>query len=187
MSIRRYTASADTTITNAFEANLQLRGTGSNMGASDILEAFSIYGQQDSASSELSRILIKFPIDQIQTDRSASTIPASGNVDFYLRLFNAKHSQTLPKDYKKVRYGEILVDREQIKGIADEYAKQLESNTLEILERLDGLVVGITNYFVGAQSERGAAMSNAIESNRALSQSLAGAQTGNQKKKEGNE
>ena len=119
------------------------------------------------------------PITEAQEDKEAKT------------QFTIKSSlvvkRTLPKDYKKVRYGEILVDREQIKGIADEYAKQLESNTLEILERLDGLVVGITNYFVGDQSERGAAMSNAIESNRALSQSLAGAQTGNQKKKEGNE
>ena len=45
MSIKRYTANADNTITNAFEANLQTRGTGSNMGESDILETFTIYGQ----------------------------------------------------------------------------------------------------------------------------------------------
>ena len=50
MAILRYTASADTTITNAFEANLRTRGTGSNMGYADSLEIFSIYGQ-DSGST----------------------------------------------------------------------------------------------------------------------------------------
>ena len=102
MAIKKYFATLDNTITNAYKTDMNTRGSGSNMGASDILEVFSIYGHQDSASSELSRGLIKFPIDQIQTDRSASTIPASGNVDFYLRLFNAKHSMTLPKDYNMV-------------------------------------------------------------------------------------
>ena len=45
MAIKRYFASQDNTITNAFKANLRTRGTGSNMGASDILEAFVIHGQ----------------------------------------------------------------------------------------------------------------------------------------------
>ena len=65
MAIKRYTASADNTITNAFQSNLTTRGTGSNMGASDILEVFSIYGQTSSSngySTEESRILINFPI-----------------------------------------------------------------------------------------------------------------------------
>ena len=64
MAIKRYTADADTTITNAYKANLTTRGTGSNMGLSDVLTAFSIYGQAsgstDGYSQELSRILIKF-------------------------------------------------------------------------------------------------------------------------------
>jgi len=87
MTIKRYTANADTTITNAFEANLTTRGTGSNMGLSDILEVFSIYGQTISGSNatntaELSRI-----------------IPVSGSVSFFLRMFNAKHSFTVPRSY----------------------------------------------------------------------------------------
>ena len=44
MAIKRYYATADTTITNAFKADLSTRGTGSNMGASDILEVFTLYG-----------------------------------------------------------------------------------------------------------------------------------------------
>tara|TARA_R110000796_G_scaffold251633_1_gene383539 strand:+ start:200 stop:2167 length:1968 start_codon:yes stop_codon:yes gene_type:complete len=102
MAIKRYHANADNTITNAFKADLSTRGTGSNMGAADVLEVFSIYGQASGStarlSSELTRTLIKFPIDQIQTDRSASTIPLSGNVSFYLKMYNAPHTQTVPKD-----------------------------------------------------------------------------------------
>ncbi len=61
MAIVRYTASADNTITNAFKEDLATRGTGSNMGTSDTLEVFSIYGQESSGSAELSRAIIKFP------------------------------------------------------------------------------------------------------------------------------
>jgi hypothetical protein len=99
MAIKRYTANADNTITNAFEANLQTRGTGSNMGQSDILETFSIYGQASTSSVEQSRILINFPVSEIYNDREAGVIPASGSVSFYLRVHNAPHGQTLPKDY----------------------------------------------------------------------------------------
>ena len=107
MAIKRYIADADNTITNAFNASLNgsFRATGSNMGESDILEAFSIYGQASGStgqSSELSRILIKFPVDTIITDRDASTIPASGSVSFFLRMYNAKHSETLPRNYTLV-------------------------------------------------------------------------------------
>ena len=42
MAIKRFTASADNTITNAFKSDLATRATGSNMGKSDILEVFSI-------------------------------------------------------------------------------------------------------------------------------------------------
>ena len=98
MAILRYTASADTTITNAYKANLTTRGTGSNMGLADSLEVFSIYGQESSGSSELSRILINFPVTTMISNRTAGTIPASGSVEWWLRMFNVKHSQTLPKD-----------------------------------------------------------------------------------------
>lgn len=99
MAIKRYLASKDNTITNAFKIDLSTRGTGSNMGASDILETFSIYGQQTTSSAELSRILIQFPVDKVSSDRDDSNIPASGSVKFYLRMFNARHSEQLPKDF----------------------------------------------------------------------------------------
>ena len=95
----RYTASADNTIVNAYQLNLKTRGTGANAGQADVLETFSIYGRITTSSQELSRILIKFPVDNIITDRTAGTIPASGNVNFYLKMFNAPHSKTVPRDY----------------------------------------------------------------------------------------
>ena len=88
--IKRFYATKDNTITNAFEENLVTRGTGSNMGASDILEIFSIYGQQSSASVELSRALIEFSPD-------FTDIPS--NAKWYLKMFNAPHSQTVPSNF----------------------------------------------------------------------------------------
>ena len=45
MAIKRYTANSDTTITNAYKANLISTGVSGNMGASDVLEVFKIFGQ----------------------------------------------------------------------------------------------------------------------------------------------
>jgi hypothetical protein len=105
MAIKRYYATKDNTITNAFKSNLSTRGVSGNMGQSDILEVFSIYAQvsaSDGYSSELSRILIQFDTDAINTDRTAGTIPASGNVNFFLTMYDAEHTQTTPKDYTLV-------------------------------------------------------------------------------------
>ena len=99
MTIKRYFATADNTITNAFKENLVTRGTGSNMGLADILEVFSIYGQATSASAEASRVLIQFDTNQVSTDRTAGVIPASGSVSFYLNMFNTPHAETLPVDF----------------------------------------------------------------------------------------
>ena len=100
MAIKRYVATTDTTISNAYKTNLSASATGSNMGASDVLEVFSIYAQANTSSVEKSRALLKFPISTVLTDRNAGTIPQSGSVKFYLRLFNTPHGQTLPRDYK---------------------------------------------------------------------------------------
>lgn len=102
MAIKRYTANADNTITNAFDASLSTRGTGSNMGASDILEVFTIYGQTSGASGytrEESRILINFPVSTITSDRSSGYVPASGSVKFYLKMYNAEHTSTTPTEF----------------------------------------------------------------------------------------
>ena len=108
MALKRYKADADTTIVNAYQSDMQTRATGANTGEADVLETFSIYARQTagtsttSGSSELSRILIKFPISDISTDRTNSVIPASGSVSFYLRMYNAQHSKTVPRDFKLI-------------------------------------------------------------------------------------
>ena len=102
MALKRYTASADTTIANAYRPDLSTRATGANMGASDVLDVFSIYGRYSTSSAELSRALVQFPITDISADRTSDLIPASGSVNFYLRMFNASHTKTVPKDAKYV-------------------------------------------------------------------------------------
>ena len=107
MAVKRYAASQDNTVTNAYKSSLldTQRATGSNMGAADVLEVFSVYGQGSGSSglsSELSRILIQFPVDSVSSDRAAGTVPASGSVSFYLKLYNARHAFTQPKNFNLV-------------------------------------------------------------------------------------
>ena len=108
MGIKRYIATKDNTITNAFQVDLITRGTGSNIGAADVLEAFYIHGQgstgtgAENQTSEKSRILIQFDIGKLNEDRTNGLIPISGNVAWYLNMYNAPHTFTLPKDYKMV-------------------------------------------------------------------------------------
>ena len=101
MGIKKFTAITDTTITNAYKSSLSdaQRATGSNMGASDVLEVFSIYSQASASSGELSRALLKFPVNDISEARSAKKITSSGSVNFYLRMFNAEHAFTTPSSY----------------------------------------------------------------------------------------
>jgi len=99
MAIKRYFSISDTTLTNAYQSDLKTRGTGSNMGAADILETFTIYAQANRSSSEFSRILVQFPINQIISDRNISKIPSSGSVNFFFKLYNAPHSDTLPTQF----------------------------------------------------------------------------------------
>ena len=67
------------------------------MGSSDILEIFGIFGQASSSSLEQSRILVQFPVNKILEDRNSGKLPASGSINFNLKLFNAEHNQTVPE------------------------------------------------------------------------------------------
>tara|TARA_Y100001938_G_scaffold137315_1_gene201292 strand:- start:2314 stop:6180 length:3867 start_codon:yes stop_codon:yes gene_type:complete len=124
MAITRYTASADNTITNAFDSTIQIRGTGSNMGAADVIEVFSLYAQDSSSvgfSNELSRGLIKFDVASIIADRNNKKIPASGEMKFFLNIYNCPHSKTLPKEYKYT-IAKVTADWEEGYGLdMDEY------------------------------------------------------------------
>ena len=102
MGIKRYYLQKDNTITNAFENNLQTRGTGSNMGASDILEAFVIHGQTsasiDAQNAEQSRIILQFDMNEVLLDIENGTVPSS-SVNYFLKLYNAPHGNTTPLSY----------------------------------------------------------------------------------------
>jgi len=99
MPIKKYVASKDTTITDAFKPDLITRAVNANMGASDSLEIFSIFAQATDNSVEKSRILVQFPIEQIIEDRTSSKIPASGSVKFFLKLYNVEHPFSVPRDF----------------------------------------------------------------------------------------
>ena len=102
MSIKKFYATADTTITNAYKENLTQRGTDANMGLSDSLEIFFIYGQTPDPDASLadkleeSRILIKFDTDAIKSHYN-DVFPT--DVKFVLKLTNAVHPFTLARNY----------------------------------------------------------------------------------------
>jgi hypothetical protein len=102
MSIKKFHATADTTITNAYKEGIRLRGTEANMGLSDILEVFFLYGQSLDIEATLedkleeARILIKFDTAAITTFYGA-TAPA--DTKFILKLTNAAHPFTLARNY----------------------------------------------------------------------------------------
>ena len=101
MSIKKFYATADTTITNAYEENLRQRGVDANMGLSDSLEIFFIYGQNPNPGVEAdkleeARILIKFDTNSI-VDFYDNNFPT--DVKFVLKLTNAAHPFTLARNY----------------------------------------------------------------------------------------
>ena len=98
MSIKRYIAEKDTMITDAFKQNQTTRGTNANLGASDVLEIFSIYGQVTTSSYETARILVQFPVQNIINDRNNKTIAESGSCEFILKLSNASHGESTPEN-----------------------------------------------------------------------------------------
>ena len=139
MGIKRYVAIADNTITNQYNEALQSRNTKGNAGLADSMEIFKIYGQVTSGSSEQSRILIKFPINEtdlnssvrtIKQDRDANILPASGSVNFFMKLHNVRHSDTVPRNFKLVAHP-LSKDWSEGTGIdLDEYSDIGESNWL---------------------------------------------------------
>ena len=102
MAVKKYTATKDNTITNAFGEVFDNRLTGTNAGLADSLEVFSIYGQTSESASlnENSRILIQFPISTISSQITDGTIESGSN--FVLRLFSAEQPETPPKEFTLV-------------------------------------------------------------------------------------
>jgi len=145
----RYTASIDNTIVNAYQPNLKTRGTGANAGQADILEVFSIYGRETTSSQGLSRGLIQFPIDTISADRSVGTIPAAGEVNFYLRMYNAPTSRTVPIEYKLCVHRITQEWQEgvglDLEGYADLVKGQIGSNWIQRMKEDNGNISNWTD------------------------------------------
>ena len=99
MSVRKYIANKDTTITNAFGEVFDNRLTGSNAGLADSIEVFSLFGQftSSAAGNEKSRALLQFPIINIQSDIDNSVIESGSN--YILRLFSAETPETPPTNW----------------------------------------------------------------------------------------
>lgn len=99
MSVKRYSATKDATITNAYNDGLKVRAVDSNMGASDSLEVFSLYGRASEEEREAARILIYFPMDKIEQDRANAKIGEPGKTQFLLKLSNIEHRQSTPNKF----------------------------------------------------------------------------------------
>ena len=108
MAFKKFFATKDNTITNAFKPDMSMRATGSNMGAADSVEIFKICGQASTSSIELSRVLIEFDVADINAKRTSGDIPLSGSVNFFLNMYNAKTPFTVPNDFT------LLVDRKSV-------------------------------------------------------------------------
>ncbi len=154
MAIKRYVAIADNTITNQYNEALSSRMTKSNAGLADSLEVFKLYGQISTTSSEQSRILIKFPINEtglnseirtIKQDRDDNLIPDSGSVTFIMKLSNVAHPDTLPNNFKLVAHP-LRRDWDEGLGIdLDDYSDIGQSSWLSASSTVAWATAGASN------------------------------------------
>ena len=99
MAIKKFFATKDNTITDGYGSIKSTRATGANMGASDVLEVYSLYGSFTTSSLEKSRLLVQFDTTDIAAKRTAGDIPASGSTNFFLKLTNTPHQGTQATDF----------------------------------------------------------------------------------------
>jgi len=152
MGIKRYFANKDNTITNAFKNNLLTRGTGSNMGASDILETFVIHGETSASISALNaeetRILLEFPVSSIISDISSGVIPSS-SIEFRLKMYNAPHANSVPLSYS---LDIAMLDRAWTEGSGLDMENYSDYGVSNWIDASDGVTWSATgsDYLVGS-------------------------------------
>ena len=81
MSIKRYFASKDNSITNTFLSNLVDRATGSNVGVADSVEVFSIFAQANSSSNEQMKTLIQFDVLSSENSSKSNRAIVTGKLN----------------------------------------------------------------------------------------------------------
>lgn len=92
--IYRIFSDKDTVITNYRRGNVAQ--TGSNVGASEILQVFK--KTNVGASSSLGRTLISYNLSGISDLTASGDAPASG-IRYYLKMYDAQHCGELPTSY----------------------------------------------------------------------------------------
>ncbi len=103
---RILTASKDTYITNKIIDNT-LRVTDANVGSAGSLDLFKLYDENTISGElepiELSRILIKFPIEEIKTMDDAGVIDINDDsFKCILKLHDVYGGQTTPSNFKTI-------------------------------------------------------------------------------------
>lgn len=103
MGIQRYFIGKDCDITNSYKDGFVYSASLSNDGQADSLQVFSIYNQTGFETSTVfnrkSRILIGLDFDQLYQDIYVNkTVPRENN-QYFLKLFNIKHHENLPKEF----------------------------------------------------------------------------------------
>jgi len=105
MSVKKYYATKDNTITNAYKSYSSTRRvTSLNYGLTDSLEIFSIYATVTASvdDNEKARAILQFNTAEISSSRLAGDVPDSGSVSFFLRLKNYPHTSTSPTSFTLV-------------------------------------------------------------------------------------
>ena len=105
MSVKKYYATKDNTITNRYKSYSNTRRVSSlNFGLTDRLQIFSIYATVTASvdDNEKSRVLLQFDTSEVSTDRANGDIPDSGSVSFFLRLKNYPQTSTSPTSFTLV-------------------------------------------------------------------------------------
>ena len=106
--LRILSASKDTYITNKIIKN-SFRATDANVGNAGTLDLFKLYNENVlsgfSNPIELSRLLIKFPIEEITAMDNDGTIDISdSSFKCHVRLFDVYGGQTTPKNFDAILY-----------------------------------------------------------------------------------
>lgn len=97
MGVYRIKTTQDCSITDSYVIGTDISSRSSNSGNSDSLEVFSAYNRKDSMEHELSRILIKFDIEDLRQKISDGVV--TGSPSYFLKLYDVAHHLTLPDDF----------------------------------------------------------------------------------------
>lgn len=116
MAVLRVYPSKDTFITDYRRGNTPQ--TGSNLGGSQVMRLFRvapISGSSTDVSGSRSRILMKFDLETFAA-LTSSHVANAGDIAYYLRLKNARHTETLPSSYD-VEIRDISRDWDEGRGV----------------------------------------------------------------------